>query len=47
MMPGKMNDPDTIPENIMKFGGDAEEDQEIRASSGEGYGQVSENIGSG
>ena len=31
-MPGKMNDPDTIPEKIMESGGDAGEDEEIRAS---------------
>ena len=46
-MPGKMNDPDTIPEKIMKSGGDAGEDEEIRASSREGSRQVSEKIGSG
>ena len=46
-MPGKMNDPDTIPEKIMKSGSDAGEDEEIRASSREGSGQVSKKIGSG
>ena len=46
-MPGKMNDPDKIPEKIMISGGDAGEDEEIRASSKEGSGQVSEKIGSG
>ena len=46
MMPGKMSDPSTMPEKIMKFGRDAGEDEEsehdagkdneIRASTGEG-----------
>ena len=46
-MPGKMSDLGTIPEKIMKSGGDVEEDEEIWASSGEGFGQVLENVGSG
>ena len=46
-MPGKMSDRDTIPEKIMKSGGDAREGEEIRASSREGSGQVSEKVGSG
>ena len=46
-MPGKISDPGTMPEKIMKFGGDAEEGEEIRASSEEGSGQVPEKVGSG
>ena len=46
-MPGKMSDPGTIPEKIMKSGGDVGEGEEIRASSGEGSGQVSEKVRSG
>ena len=46
-MPGKMSDPGTIPEKIMKFGGDVGECEEIRASSGERSGQAPEKIGSG
>ena len=47
MMPGKMSDPGTIPEKIMKSGGDAGEDEEIWANSGERSGQAPEKIGSG
>ena len=46
-MPGKMSDPSTISEKIMKSGGDVGEVEEIRASSGEGFGQVSEKVGFG
>ena len=46
-MLGKMSYPGTMPEKIMKFGGDAGEDEEIRASSGEGSGQALEKVGSG
>ena len=46
-MPGKMSDPGTMPKKIMKSGGDAREGEEIRASSGEGSGQATENVGSG
>ena len=46
-MPGKISDPGTIPEKIMKFGGDVGEGEEIRASSEEGSEQVSKNVGSG
>ena len=56
-MLGKKSDPSTMPEKIMKFGGDAGEDEEsghdagkdneIRASSGEGFEQVLEKVGSG
>ena len=35
-MPGKMSDPGSMPEKIMKFGGDVGEDKEIRASSKKG-----------
>ena len=45
-MPGKMSDPGTMPKKIMKSGGGAEEDEEIRASSGEGSGQAPEKVGS-
>ena len=34
-------------EKIMKSGGDAGEGEEIRASSGEGSGQLPEKVGSG
>ena len=47
MMPGKMSDPGTMSEKIMKSGGDAKEGEENRASSGEGSGQVLEKVGSG
>ena len=47
MMPGKMSDPGTMPKKIMKSGGDAREGEEIRASFGEGSGQVPEKVGSG
>ena len=40
MMPGKMSDPGTIPEKIMNSGGDAEEDEEIRANYRERSGQA-------
>ena len=46
-MPGKMSDPGTISEKIVKSGGDVGEGEEIRASSGEGFGQVPEMVGSG
>ena len=46
MMPGKMSDPGTIPEKIMKSRGDAGEGEEILASSAEGFGQVPEKVGS-
>ena len=45
-MPGKMSDLGTMSEKIMKSGGDAEEDEEIRASSNEGSGQAPEKVGS-
>ena len=41
-MLGKMSDPGTMPEKIMKSEGDVGEDEEIWASSGEGFGQVPE-----
>ena len=47
MMPGKMSDPGTIPEKIMKFGGDAGEDEEIQENSGERSGQALEKVKSG
>ena len=47
MVPGKMSDPGTMPKMIMKSGGDAGEGEEIRASSGEGSGQVPEKVGFG
>ena len=40
MMLGKMSDLGTMPEKIMKSGGDVREGEEIRASSGEGSGRV-------
>ena len=46
-MPGKMSDSGTMPEKIMKSGGDAGEGEEIRASSEEESGQVPEKVGSG
>ena len=46
-MPGKMSDPGTMSEKIMKSGGDAGEVEEILASLGEGSGQVPEKVGSG
>ena len=46
-MPGKMSDPGTMPNKIMKSGGDVGEDEEIRASSREGSRQVPEKVGSG
>ena len=46
-MPGKMSDPGTIPEKIMKSGGDVGEDEEIRANSEERSEQAPEKIGSG
>ena len=46
-MPEKMSDPGTIPEKIMKSGGDVGEGEEIRESSGEGSEQVWEKVGSG
>ena len=45
-MPGKMSNPGTMPEKIMKSRGDAGEGEEIRASSEEGSGQVPEKVGS-
>ena len=47
MMPGKMRDPGTIPEKIMKSGGVAEEDKEIRANYRERSGQAPKNVESG
>ena len=43
-MLGKMSDPGTMPEKIMKFGGDAGEDEEIRENSGERSGKAPENV---
>ena len=45
-MPGKVSDSGTMLEKIMKSEGDAGEGEEIRASSGEGSGQVPEKVGS-
>ena len=55
-MPGKKSDMSTILKTIMKSGGDAGKDEEsghnagkdneIQASSREGFGQASENVGS-
>ena len=45
-MLGKTSDPGTMPEKIMRSGGGAGEDEEIRASSGEGSGQAPEKVGS-
>ena len=45
-MPGKISDPSTIPEKIMKSEGDVGEGEEIRAISREGSRQVSEKVGS-
>ena len=42
-MLGKMSDPGTMPEKIMKSEGNAGEGEEIQASSG----QVPEKVGSG
>ena len=44
MMPGKMSDPSTMPEKIMKSGGDAGEDEEIQANSEERIGQAPEKV---
>ena len=46
-MPGKMSDSGIMLEKIMKSRCDAGEDEEIRANSGEGSGQVPEKVGSG
>ena len=43
-MSGKMSDPGTMLEKIMKSGGDAEEGEEIRANSGERSGQAPEKV---
>ena len=43
-MPRKMSDSGTMLEKIMKSKGDAGEGEEIRASSGEGSGQVPEKV---
>ena len=43
-MPGKMSDSGTMPIKIMKFGGDAREDEEIRANSGERSRQALEKV---
>ena len=43
-MPRKMSDLGTMPEKIMKSGGDVGEGEEIRASSEEGSGHVPEKI---
>ena len=47
MMPGKMSDPSTIPEKIMKSGGDVGDGEEILASSRERSGQALKKVGSG
>ena len=47
MMPGKMSDPGIIPEKIMKSGGDAGEDEEIRANYRERSGQALKKVESG
>ena len=47
MMPGKMSDPGTFPEKIMKSGGDVGEDEEIRANYRERFGQVPKKVESG
>ena len=47
MMPGKMSDPGIIPEKIMKYGGDAREDEEIRATYRETFGQAPKKVESG
>ena len=47
MMPGKMSDLSTMPKKIMKSRGDDGEDEEIRACSGEEFGQAPEKVGSG
>ena len=47
MMPRKMSDPGTIPEKIMKSGGDAGEDEEIRANYRERSGQEPKKVESG
>ena len=46
-MLGKMSDSGSMLEKIMKSWGDAGEGEEIRASFGEGSGQVPEKVGSG
>ena len=46
-MPEKMSDLGTMLEKIMKSGGNAGEDEEIRASSGEGSGQAPKKVESG
>ena len=43
-MPGKMSDPGTIPEKIMKSEGDAGENEEIWANSRERSGQAPEKV---
>ena len=47
MMLGKMSDPGTIPEKIMKFGGVVGEDEEIRANYRERSGQAPKKVESG
>ena len=47
MMPGKKSDPGIIPENIMKFGGDAGKDEEIRENYRERSGQALKKVESG
>ena len=46
-MPGNMSDPGIMSKKIKKSRGDAGEGEEIQASSGEGFGQVPEKVGSG
>ena len=46
-MLGKMSDPGTMPEKVMKSRGDAEEGEEIRATLEEESGQVPEKVGCG
>ena len=47
MMPGKMSDPGTFPEKIMKSGGVAGEDEEIRANYRERSRQAPKKVESG
>ena len=46
-MPGKMSDPGTMLEKIMKSKGDAGEGEEIRASSREGSGKYRKRLDPG
>ena len=47
MMPGKMSGPGKIQEKIMKSGGDAGEDEEIRANYRERSGKAPKKVESG